>query len=178
MSRVGRKPITIPKDVKVDLKDAKVFVQGPKGKLEFNIHPRVKVEVAEGEIKVTRSTNISKDRALHGLVRSKIQNMVMGVTKGFQKSLSIEGVGFKAQVKGKVLALNLGFTHTIEYPIPSDLEIKCPNQTAVTIAGVSKQRVGQAAAEIRHYHEPEPYKGKGIRYSDEVVRRKQGKTVG
>ncbi len=178
MSRVGKKPVVIPDKVKVALKDRKLTVQGPKGNLEIEIHPRIKVEVAGTEVKISRPTDIRTDRALHGLTRSLIQNMVSGVTNGYQKELDIEGVGFKAAVKGRMLSLALGFTHPIEYHIPEGIEIKCPNPTRITITGLDKQKVGQVAAEIRLFHEPEPYKGKGIHYVGEVIRRKQGKTVG
>lgn len=178
MSRVGRKPVAVPKGVQVALEGCNLKVQGPKGKLDLQIHPRMKVEVKDSAIQVTRPTNIRTDRALHGLTRSLINNMVVGVTQGYQKELEIVGVGFKAQVKGKVLSLSLGYTHTIEYPIPDGVEIKCPNPTRVIVSGIDKQKVGEAAAEIRRFHPPEPYKGKGIHYLGEQIRRKQGKTVG
>ncbi|MFZ5802307.1 MAG: 50S ribosomal protein L6 [Candidatus Omnitrophota bacterium] len=178
MSRIGKKIITVPAGVKVKIDGGKVFVEGPKGKLEQVIHPRVEVTLKDGAITVARHTDIGADRALHGLVRSLIVNMIQGVTQGYQKELLLEGVGYKAQVKGKALTLNLGFTHPIDYEIPQGVEIKCANPTAITVSGADKQKVGQAAAEIRRFHKPEPYKGKGIRYVDEHVRRKQGKTVG
>lgn len=178
MSRIGRKPVTVPSGVKVDLQGQKVSVQGPKGQLAIDAHPRVKIELKENEVHVSRSTNVKADRALHGLTRSLIQNMVVGVTDGFSKQLVIEGVGFKAQVKGKVVNLALGYTHPIDYEIPQGVEVKCTSPTEITISGMDKRLVGQVAADLRSYHEPEPYKGKGIRYSDETVRRKQGKTVG
>jgi len=178
MSRVGRKVIEIPSGVKIDLKDQKVNVQGPKGKLDYDIHPRIKVAVAEKEIKVERPTDIRTDRALHGLTRSLIQNMIDGVVNGYSKELNIDGVGFKAAVKGKVLSLNLGYTHTIEYPIPDGIEVKCQGATKLAVSGIDKQKVGQVAADIRRFHTPEPYKGKGIHYVGEQFRRKQGKTVG
>jgi len=178
MSRVGKKPVEIPSGVKVELKGQKISVQGPKGKLDLDIHPRVKVVKGERDIQVTRPTDISSDRALHGLTRSLIQNMVLGVTQGYSKELEIDGVGFKAQVKGKFLSLALGYTHPIEYGIPDGIEVKCPDPNRVHVSGISKQMVGQVAAEIRHFHKPEPYKGKGIHYVGEQFRRKQGKTVG
>lgn len=178
MSRIGKRPVVLPKTVKANLQGQKISVEGPKGKLELSVHPRIKVAVSESRIDVTRPTDIRTDRALHGLTRSLIQNMVLGVTDGFKKELEIEGVGFKAQVKGKILNLLLGFTHPIDFNIPDGIEIKCVKPTQITVTGADKQKVGQAAAEIRGYFEPEPYKGKGIHYVGEQIRRKQGKTVG
>ena len=178
MSRVGRKPVTLPSGVKASLQGQNLSLQGPKGKLDLAVHPRIKVTAAEGHVDVSRPTNIRTDRALHGLTRSLIQNMVVGVTQGFTKELEIVGVGFKAAVKGKVLNLALGFTHPIDYDIPNGIEIKCPNPTRVAVNGLDKQLVGQVAADIRRFYKPEPYKGKGIHYVGEVIRRKQGKTVG
>lgn len=178
MSRVGRKPVVVPKAVKVSIAGQKINIQGPKGNLDLSVHPRIKVVIKDDQISVSRPTDIRTDRALHGLTRSLIQNMTIGVTEGYSKTLEIVGVGFKAQVKGKVLNLNLGYTHTIEYEIPEGVEVKCPNQTRVSVSGPDKQKIGQAAAEIRGFHPPEPYKGKGIHYVGEEIRRKQGKTVG
>lgn len=178
MSRIGKRPVNVPSDVKVSLQGQHVNLQGPKGKMDLTVHPRIKVSLKENQIFVQRPTDIRTDRALHGLTRSLIQNMVIGVTQGYSKELDIIGVGFKAQVKGKVLNLALGYTHPIDFQIPEGLEIKCPTPTRVAVSGVDKQQVGQAAAEIRSFHEPEPYKGKGIQYVGEIVRRKQGKTVG
>ncbi len=178
MSRIGKKPITLTNQVKANLKGQKLNIQGPKGKLEMDIHPRIKVTVQNDQIEVSRPTNIRTDRCLHGLMRSLIQNMVVGVTEGYKKELEIEGVGFKAQVKGKTLNLALGYTHPIDYEIPEGVEVKCIKPTQLLVSGIDKQRVGQAAAEIRRFHEPEPYKGKGIHYVGEQIRRKAGKTVG
>ena len=178
MSRVGRKPVPIASGVKVELKGRDLNVQGPKGKLSLKVHPRMKVEVKDKEVLVTRATDIPTDRALHGLTRNLINNMVLGVVGGYSKELEIIGVGYKAQVKGKVLNLSLGHTHPVDYQIPEEIEIKCPNPTRVVVTGLDKQQVGQVAAEIRGFAEPEPYKGKGISYVGEVIRRKQGKTVG
>ena len=178
MSRVGRKPVVVPQAVKVSIAGQKINIQGPKGNLDLSVHPRIKVVIKDDQISVSRPTDIRTDRALHGLTRSLIQNMTIGVTEGYSKTLEIVGVGFKAQVKGKVLNLNLGYTHTIEYKIPEGVEVKCPNQTRVSVSGPDKQKIGQAAAEIRGFHPPEPYKGKGIHYVGEEIRRKQGKTVG
>lgn len=178
MSRIGKRPVTVPAGVKVSIQGQHLNIQGPKGKMDLTVHPRIKVAVKDNIISVERPTDIRTDRALHGLTRSLIQNMVIGVTQGYSKELDIIGVGFKAQIKGKVLNLAIGYTHPIDFQIPEGLEIKCPTPTRISVAGMDKQKVGQAAAEIRSYYEPEPYKGKGIQYVGEVVRRKQGKTVG
>ncbi len=177
MSRIGKKPISIPATVRVAVTAGEVHVEGPKGKLNYRVHPRMKVNFRENTLLVERPTNIRTDRALHGLTRSLLQNMVHGVTEGYKKDLEIEGVGYKAQVSGKKLTLNLGFSHPIEYAIPEGIEIKTPKPTMIVVTGIDRQKVGQVAAEIRHFHEPEPYKGKGIRYVGEVIRRKQGKTM-
>ena len=178
MSRIGKKPVMIPSAVKVNLQGRQLSLQGPKGRLELSIHPRMKVTVKDDRIEVERPTNLRTDRALHGLTRSLIQNMASGVTEGYSKELEIVGVGFKAQVKDRALNLSLGFTHPIAYQIAEGIEIKCPHPTKIVVSGSDKQKVGQAAAEIRGFYEPEPYKGKGIHYVGEVIRRKQGKTVG
>lgn len=177
MSRIGKKPVTVPEKVKVSVQGRTVKVDGPKGSLSMNVHPRITVKVEGTEVHVTRPTDVGSDRALHGLTRALIQNMVVGVTQGYSKELEIVGVGMKAAVKGNTLSLSLGFTHPIDYTFGKDLDIKCPKPTSIVIAGADKQRVGQAAAEIRSFMKPEPYKGKGIRYIDEHVRRKQGKAV-
>ena len=177
MSRIGKKPVSIPANVKVGLTEGRVHVEGPKGKLDFNFHPRMKVSLKENALVVERPTNIRADRALHGLTRSLLQNMVQGVAEGYTKNLEIEGIGYRAQASGRKLVLNLGFTHPIEYLIPEGIEIKTPKPTQISVSGADRQKVGQVAAEIRHFHEPEPYKGKGIRYVGEVIRRKQGKTM-
>lgn len=178
MSRIGKKPIVLPANVKVNLQGQNLLFEGPKGKLNLTVHPRMKISIKDNQIQVERPTNIRTDRALHGLTRSLANNMVIGVTEGFKKELEIEGVGFKAQVKGKILNIALGFTHPIDFNIPDGIEIKCPKPTQITVTGLDKQQVGQVAAEIRGFHEPEPYKGKGIHYVGEQIRRKQGKTVG
>ncbi len=178
MSRIGRKPVVLPSGVKAKMEGRKLTIEGPKGKLSINVHPRIEVTNQPTQVEFKRPTDNRIDRSLHGLTRSLAQNMVQGVTQGYIKELEIVGVGFKAQVKGKVLNLALGFSHPIDYQIPEGIEIKCPNPTRVTISGSDKQKVGQVAAEIRLFHEPEPYKGKGIAYVGEQIRRKQGKTVG
>lgn len=177
MSRIGKKPISIPSNVKAAVAEGEVRVEGPKGKLAHRVHPRMKVSLQDNHLVVERATNIRTDRALHGLTRSLLQNMVQGVTAGYTKELEIEGIGYRAQVSGKKLVLNLGFSHPIEYQIPEGIEIKTPKPTQVVVLGTDRQKVGQVAADIRHFHEPEPYKGKGIHYVGEVIRRKQGKTV-
>ena len=177
MSRIGRKPVTIPEKVKVAVSGTTLAVEGPKGSLQMSVHPRITVKVDGAIVNVTRPTDIRTDRALHGLTRSLIQNMVIGVTQGYSKELEIVGVGMKAAVKGNVLNLLLGFTHPIDYSFNKDVDIKCPKPTSIVITGADKQRVGQTAAEIRSFMKPEPYKGKGIRYLGEHVRRKQGKAV-
>ena len=178
MSRIGKKPVAIPANVKASLQGAKILFEGPKGKIDLSVHPRMKVSIKDNQIQVDRPTNIRTDKALHGLTRSLIRNRVIGVTDGFKKDLEIEGVGFKAQVKGNILNIALGYTHPINYEIPQGIEIKCAKPTQISVSGLDKQQVGQAAAEIRRFYEPEPYKGKGIHYVGEVIRRKQGKTVG
>lgn len=178
MSRIGKRAVAIPGGVKVDLKDRHIHVQGPKGKLDLEVHPRMKVTVKDNKVQVERPTDIRTDKALHGLTRSLIQNMMVGVTQGYSKELEVVGVGFKAQVKGKLLNLALGFTHGIDYEIPEGITVACPNPTRIAVTGCDKQMVGQVAADIRAFHKPEPYKGKGIHYVGEHIRRKQGKAVG
>ncbi|MBI2167445.1 MAG: 50S ribosomal protein L6 [Candidatus Omnitrophica bacterium] len=177
MSRVGRKPILIPEKVKVQIQGDEVRVEGPKGKLAWRFHPRMKVALTANQLVVERPTNIRTDRSLHGVTRSLLNNMVHGVTEGYTKELEIEGIGYKAQASGRKLVLNLGFTHAIEFAIPEGIEIKTPKPTQIVVTGIDRQKVGQVAADIRHFHEPEPYKGKGIHYVGEKVRRKQGKTT-
>ena len=178
MSRIGRKPIVVPSNVKANLQGRLIKVEGPKGKLEMTHHQRVKVKVEGADITVERSTDLPADRALHGLTRSLINNMVKGVVDGFTKELDIVGVGLRAALKGKVLALSLGFSHPVELAIPDGVEVKVPKPEKILISGIDKQLVGQVAANIRALKKPEPYKGKGIKYVDEVIRRKQGKAVG
>ena len=178
MSRIGRKPIPIPEGVKVQVAGPKVHIEGPKGKLDLSFHPRMKVSVAENQITVQRPTNIPEDRSLHGLTRSLIANMVKGVTEEFSKALEIEGVGFRAQLQGKNLQLALGFSHVINFQIPEGIKIEVPKPTNITVKGVDKVLVGQVAANIREFFKPEPYKGKGIRYAGEQIRRKEGKAAG
>ena len=178
MSRIGKKPIAVPSGVKVAVQNKTVSVEGPKGRLEFTPHQRMQVKLENNEILVERPTNQPLDRSLHGLTRTLISNMIKGVTDGYTKELEIEGVGFRAQLKGKMLSLALGFSHPIEYDIPEGIKIEVPKPERLIIRGIDKYLVGQVAAVIRKYYEPEPYKGKGVHYVGEVIRRKQGKTVG
>ena len=175
MSRIGRQPIEVPSTVSIGLSPGRVQVNGPLGELSQQVPARMKIEQGEGEIVVTRPTERGPDRALHGLTRSLIANMVEGVTKGFEKHLEIQGVGYRALLRGTDLELNVGYSHPVVLkPRPGiSFEVPAPNQ--VTVKGTDKQQVGQTAAEIRAVRKPEPYKGKGIRYRDEVVRRKVGK---
>jgi large subunit ribosomal protein L6 len=177
MSRIGKLPVTVPPLVKVEIKGQKVFVEGPRGKLDFELPRRTSVKLDGGNVIVSRDGEDAEARALHGLSRALVNNMVKGVSEGFVKKLEIQGVGFKAAVQGKMINLVLGYSHPVNYPIPDQITVKVEENTKVTIEGPSKQLVGQVAAEIRSYYPPEPYKGKGVRYSDEKVTRKEGKTV-
>jgi large subunit ribosomal protein L6 len=176
MSRIGKLPIKIPSGVKVNVDKNLVTVEGPKGKLEQDYLPEVDVQVDDGRVVLTRRHESKRSRALHGLYRNLVQNMVTGVSAGFQKTLLINGVGYRAEVQGKTLILYLGYSNPIEYPIAEDLTITVEQNTRITVAGINKQRVGQTCAELRSLRPPEPYKGKGVRYEDEYVRRKVGKS--
>lgn len=178
MSRVGLKPISLPDKVKVAAVGRTVQVEGPKGKLEFELPKGIDLREEEGSIVVSRGSETIKSRSLHGTVRSIVQNMVQGVTEGFVKELEIQGVGMRASVKGKDLDLALGKSHPILHPIPEDLTVSVAENTKIKVEGIDKQRVGQFAADVRSYYPPEPYKGKGVRYAGERVRRKEGKSVG
>jgi len=177
MSRIGKLPVAVPPKVKVEIKGQKVFVEGPKGKLDFELPRRTTAKVDGDNVVVSRDGEDSEAKALHGLSRAIVNNMVKGVSEGFVKKLEIQGVGFKAAVQGKNVNLALGYSHPVNYPIPDQIKVTVEENTKVTIEGPSKQLVGQVAAEIRSYYPPEPYKGKGVRYSDEKVTRKEGKTV-
>jgi large subunit ribosomal protein L6 len=177
MSRIGKSPIALPAQVKVDVKGKKVSVQGPKGKLDMELPRRTSLKVEGDKIVVNRDGEDAEAKAMHGLGRALVNNMVLGVSVGFSKKLEINGVGFKAAVQGKVVNLTLGYSHPINYPIPDQIKVTVEENTKVTIEGPSKQVVGQVAAEIRSYYPPEPYKGKGVKYSDEKIIRKEGKTV-
>jgi large subunit ribosomal protein L6 len=175
MSRIGRKPIELPTGVMVALSPGRVQVNGPLGELSQNVPARMLIDKTEGEIVVTRPTERGQDRALHGLTRTLIANMVEGVTKGFEKHLEIQGVGYRAQLKGTDLELAVGYSHSVTIKPREGITFEVPAPTQIVVKGIDKQKVGQTAAEIRKVRPPEPYKGKGIRYRDEQVRRKVGK---
>lgn len=177
MSRIGKLPVVIPPAVKVEVKGGKVMVEGPKGKLDFEHPKRAKVTVENGQVLVTRLGEDAGAKALHGLTRSIVNNLVLGVSQGFSKRLEINGVGFKAAVQGKSVNLHLGFSHPINYPIPDQIKVTVEENTKLLIEGPSKEVVGRVAAEIRSFYPPEPYKGKGVKYHDEKIERKEGKTV-
>ena len=177
MSRIGKQPVSIPPKVKDEIKDRKVLVEGPKGKLDFELPKRTAATVAGAQIQVTREGDDAEAKSLHGLTRAILNNMVRGVSDGFVKKLEIHGVGFKTAVQGKVVNLSLGFSHPIHYPIPDQIKVTVEENTKLTIEGPSKEVVGQVAAEIRGFYPPEPYKGKGVRYAGEHIVRKEGKTV-
>jgi large subunit ribosomal protein L6 len=177
MSRIGKQPIAIPPKVKVEVKGQRVLVEGPKGKLDWELPRRTSIKVQEGKLVVSRQGEDDHVKALHGLSRALVNNMVRGVSEGFSKKLEIQGVGFKAAVQGKTVNMNLGFSHPIVYPIPDQIKVTVEENTKLTIEGPDRQLVGQVAAELRSFYPPEPYKGKGVRYSNERVIRKEGKTV-
>ncbi len=176
MSRIGKQPIAIPAGVKVAVAGGKVKVEGPKGKLEIAYHQNMKIESDGKTLKVTRPDDDRQNRALHGLTRALINNMVVGVTKGYEKKLKVEGVGFQAAAKGKGVELTVGFANRITHNPPEGITVAVPDPTTIVVSGADKQKVGQFAAEIRASRKPEPYKGKGVRYENEVVRRKEGKS--
>jgi large subunit ribosomal protein L6 len=175
MSRIGRQPIEIPDGVTVEIKPGVVSVKGPKGELQQHVNTDIDVSQENGTVTVKRPTDRGEHRALHGLTRSLIANMVEGVTNGFEKRLEIQGVGYRAQLKGKALELAVGYSHPVSVPAPEGIEFEVPQPTEVVVRGIDKQLVGEIAAEIRKRRPPEPYKGKGIRYAGEEVKRKVGK---
>ena len=177
MSRIGKVPIRVPAGVKLAVKGRNVSVEGPKGKLDMNMPALTTLKVDDKTLTVERDNDGQEARAMHGLGRSLLFNMIKGVTDGFVKDLQIEGVGFKAAVKGDEVTLNLGYSHPLSYPIPAQIKVTVAENTKIRIEGPNKQVVGQVAAEIRGFYPPEPYKGKGVRYADEKVVRKEGKTV-
>ncbi len=178
MSRIGKKPIHVPSGVDLKVNGSNVAVKGPKGQLQRDLHPNMKIELKDGVVSVARPTDGRLDRALHGLTRTLINNMVVGVTDGYSKQLNIVGVGYKVDLKGKNLVLNLGHSHAIDYPAPEGIEFNVDNKkNTILVKGANKERVGQTAAEIRSLRPPEPYKGKGVMYSTERIRRKAGKTA-
>lgn len=178
MSRIGKEPVRIPDGVAVTLEDRILRVSGPKGTLTQRIHPDIRVTVDDGKIVVTRPDDEREHRALHGLFRSLIANMITGVTEGYQRRLEIVGVGYRAAKRDEGLTLQLGYSHTVDFPAPEGITFDVPTPTRITVSGADKQQVGQVAANIRKLRKPEPYKGKGIRYEGEQVRRKSGKAAG
>jgi len=177
MSRIGKIPVIVPKDAKVALEEGSVRLEGPKGKLSLDLPLGISIEQKDGTILVSRNSDSKQNRANQGTIRALIVNMVSGVTKGHKKELEIQGVGFRAAVQGTKLTLNLGFSHPVEFSIPAGVKVATPKPTEITIEGIDNALVGYVAASIRRFKIPEPYKGKGIRYVGELVRRKQGKSV-
>jgi len=175
MSRIGKQPITVPAGVTVSLGAGRVTVNGPRGELEQELSPRIEVAEQDGVLTVSRPTDRGPDRALHGLTRSLVANMVEGVTEGFERRLEIQGVGYRAKLSGKALELSVGYSHPVTIQAPAGIEFEVPQPTEVIVRGIDKQLVGETAARIRRTRPPEPYKGKGIRYEGEHVRRKVGK---
>ena len=178
MSRIGKKPVPVPNGVTVTVNGPAITVKGPKGELSRKLHPDMQVKVENGTVTVDRPTDEDKHRALHGLTRSLIANMVEGVTQGYRKQLEITGVGYKAEVKPFGLQLALGYSHPVEYRAPAGIKLTAPQPIVVVIEGADKEKVGQVAAEIRALRKPEPYKGKGVKYQGEQIRRKAGKAGG
>jgi large subunit ribosomal protein L6 len=178
MSRIGSKAVVIPDKVKVNIgSDGAVAVEGPKGKLSWQLPRDISAKIDNGKVTLARAAETRSAKALHGLSRSLVHNMVQGVSEGFSKKLEIEGVGFKAAVQGSTLSLSLGFSHPILFSIPKDIKVTVTDNTKITVEGADKKLVGQVAADIRGFYPPEPYKGKGVRYAGEQIRRKEGKTV-
>ena len=175
MSRIGNKPIVIPNGASVELVENTIVVKGPKGQLSFEVPSCVTVEIKENNVTFTRESDVKEHRSLHGTTRAIINNMVIGVTQGFEKILEIEGTGYRAQLQGKKLVVNAGYSHPVELVIPEGLTVTVPNQTEIHVAGCDKELVGQFAEDVRIIRKPEPYKGKGIHYRGEYIRRKEGK---
>ncbi len=175
MSRIGRKPINIPAGVTATIADGVITVKGPKGTLDFAYNQAMTVEIKDNVIEVTRPDDAKENRSLHGLTRTLINNMVVGVTEGYKKVLEVNGVGYRVQKQGNKCVMNLGFSHQVIFEDNKDITIEVPDPNKVIIVGIDKQKVGQFAAEVREKRPPEPYKGKGIKYADEVIRRKEGK---
>jgi large subunit ribosomal protein L6 len=178
VSRIGKKLIKIPSGVTISKTGNVVKAKGAKGELECSVHPNISVEIKDNEIKVKRPDDTKENKALHGLTRALIQNMIFGVTEAYTKTLDIVGVGYRAELKGNNLLLNIGYSHPVYFFPPDNIKLQTPTQTQIVISGIDKQLVGQIAAKIRSIRKPEPYKGKGIKYSDEFIRRKAGKTAG
>jgi large subunit ribosomal protein L6 len=175
MSRVGKRPIPLPAKVMVEQREDVLTVSGPQGQIQRKIHPDIKVSIFEGQVVVSVNDLNKKSNALHGLYRALIANMVTGVSKGFEKALEIVGVGYRAELAGRVATFHIGFSHPIKYELPAGIDAKV-EKTRITLKGIDKELLGQTAAKIRGFREPEPYKGKGIMYADEIIRRKAGKT--
>lgn len=178
MSRIGKKPIAIPAGVTVTVNGQLVKVKGPQGELQFTVHPNITVKFENNVIEVQRSDDLKENRALHGLTRAIIQNMIKGVSEGYKKVLDIVGVGYKAELKGNNLLVTIGYSHPIYFIPPAGIKLETPTPTQIIVSGIDKQLVGQVASKIRSFRKPEPYKGKGIKYSDEQILRKAGKTAG
>lgn len=178
MSRIGKKPVVIPTGVTIKLANGSINVKGPKGELNENIHPNISVSIENNEVIFKRSNDLKENRALHGLSRALIQNMVNGVVNGYSKVLDIVGVGYRAELKGNSLLINIGYSHPIFFIPPAGITLQTTTQTQIVVSGIDKQLVGLVSAKIREIRKPEPYKGKGIKYSDEHIRRKAGKTAG
>ena len=176
MSRIGRKPVALPKGVQVGVQGQQVEVKGPKGRLELAVHELCSVQVSDGQVTVARSGEHRAAKALHGLTRALVANMVRGVTEGFERRLEIQGIGYRVQLAGRVLTFNLGYSHPIVFPLPEGVTAEVDKQTLIVLRGIDKYLVGQTAARIRALRPPDSYKGKGVRYADEVVRKKAGKT--
>lgn len=177
MSRVGKNPISIPKEAKVEVKEATVYIEGPKGKLSRALPLGFLLELKDGKLTVIRQRNNKNDKAMHGLTRVLIANMIKGVVDGYSRQLDIVGVGFRAEVKGENLVMQLGFSHPVNFPVPEGIKIQTLKPTQILVSGIDKQKVGETAARIRRIFPPEPYKGKGIRYTGEFVRKKIGKAI-
>lgn len=177
MSRIGKKPVKIADKVKVEVKEGQVFIDGPKGKLAYKVPPVIVVSVGDGNVVVGRNADTKPARSLHGLTRALIANMIIGVSEGYKKELDIVGVGYRAQLEGKSLVMQLGFTHPVKYNPPDDVKIEVIKQTRLVISGIDKTKIGQVAAEIRRVRPPEPYKGTGIKYIEEQIKRKLGKAA-
>jgi len=175
MSRVGKMPIAVPQGVEVRIDGTRVTVKGPKGELSRDLNPEMRIEQKEGQVIVSRPTDQPRHRAMHGLTRSLVANMVAGVTEGFSKTLELQGVGYRAQMQGKELVLAIGYSHPVNVPPPPGIEFEVDGTSKIIVKGINREHVGQAAADVRKIRPPEPYKGKGIRYAGEYVRRKAGK---
>ncbi len=175
MSRIGKKPLAIPKDVKIQVQDRTVSVAGPKGNLTLVLSDRITTEIKDNQLFLNRVSDAKPDKSLHGLYRALIFNMIKGVTEGYVKELEIIGVGFKAQVQGNNLNMQLGFSHPVNFPVPEGIKIETPKNTQIIIRGIDKEKVGKVASEIRAVFPPEPYKGKGVRYAGEYIKKKVGK---